>query len=256
MTSITLSKEQKQFAEERVAKLPAEWSSRIQIVLCDYRQLPDLFPGKKFDKIISIEMIEAVGAEFLSTYFRICHQMLHPRHGIMVFQCIVMPDNRYEAYTTSVDFINRYIFPGGHCPSITALTAAIYEGSERGHLLVEHLENIGPHYARTLRVWRERFLANFDEQLKPLDKMTSKPVTESLMRTMASAIGIGWGSGGGDSGKERQVPFYSEEFKRKWLYYFAYCEAGFASRTLGNVQMVLTRECNEQLLQGLERVVL
>jgi cyclopropane-fatty-acyl-phospholipid synthase len=83
--------------------------------------LPKVFSNKKFDKIVSIEMIEAVGREFLQEYFDICHQMLHPTRGIMVFQCITMPETRYDTYCKGSDFIQQYIFPGGHCPSVTEL---------------------------------------------------------------------------------------------------------------------------------------
>jgi cyclopropane-fatty-acyl-phospholipid synthase len=251
VTTVTLSKEQKRFAEDRLAKLPAEISSRIQILLCDYRRLPELFPNKRFDKIVSIEMIEAVGPEFLATYFQLCDRMLHPNHGIMAFQCITMPDSRYAGYKTGVDFIQRYIFPGGHCPSVSSLVQAVNEGSG-GQLIVDDVENIGPHYARTLRVWREQFLANFDAQLKPLKKFTTRQKQlSSLVETVAS-----WMPWANSADSQEQVPFYSEEFKRKWVYYLSYCEAGFATRTLGNVQMVLSRECNSQMLDGKEQIVL
>lgn len=251
VTTVTLSKEQKRFTEDRLAKLPVEISSRIQVLLCDYRRLPELFPNKRFDKIISIEMIEAVGPEFLTTYFQVCHQMLHPEHGIMAFQCITMPESRYESYKAGVDFIQRYIFPGGHCPSVTALVQSVHEGSAGGHLMVDDLENIGPHYARTLRVWRERFLQNFDSKLKAFEKFTTRQKQLSTLTETISSW-LPWTG----AGPQEKVPFYSEEFKRKWVYYLSYCEAGFATRTLGNVQMVLTRVCNRRMLEGEEQVVL
>ena len=88
MTSVTLSKEQKQYAEDQIALQSPEVRARIQILLLDYRLLPEHFPNRRFDKIVSIEMIEAVGPEFLSTFFTTCDQMLNAHTGVMAFQCI------------------------------------------------------------------------------------------------------------------------------------------------------------------------
>lgn len=113
---------------------------------------------------------------------------------------------------------------------------------------MEHMENIGPHYARTLRIWRQTFLANFGKLLANYPK--TMPRSSSFLESIPLV---------GSIVTENQYnvellaadkkPFYSEEFKRKWTYYFSYCEAGFATRTLGNVQMVLTRECNPSLVE-------
>ena len=184
-----------------------------------------------------VEMIEAVGPEFLNTYFQVCNQLLHPVHGIMVFQCITMPEERYESYCRGADFIQTYIFPGGHCPSLTRLVGAVNDGS-KCQLTVDDVENIGPHYARTLRVWREVFVRNYDKQLRNFPKYL--PPKE------------GWFS----AGASEKVPFYSEEFRRKWLYYFAYCEAGFRTRSIGNLQVVLTRSNNMQFVDGKEQIML
>lgn len=239
ITTITLSKEQKEYADDRIAALPSAISSRITVLLCDYRHLPQMFPKHSFDKIISIEMIEAIGHDFLPLYFDVCNTMLNPVHGIMVFQCITMPELRHGAYINSVDFIQRYIFPGGHCPTVTTLTAAINTGSQN-NLIVENMENIGPHYARTLRMWSDEFQKNYDKLLRPVQKYTA---AHSPMWQMVT-------------GTQEQQPFFSDEFLRKWIYYFAYCEAGFATRTLGNVQMVLTRECNPDLVREVESFAL
>ncbi|KAJ3273867.1 hypothetical protein HDV01_003845 [Terramyces sp. JEL0728] len=194
--SLTLSEEQKLLAEERIAA--AGYSDKITVLLCDYRNLDASV--YHFDRIVTCEMLEAVGPEFLPLFFECADNLLGP-NGIVSLQVITMPDSRYENYCTSVDFIKKHIFPGGHCPSVTALVDAVYAGS-KGRLIVDKLENIGPHYAKCLRLWRERFMANFDEVVKE----TGKP------------------------------HIYTPEFKRKWEFYFAYCEVGFSTRSLGDVQ--------------------
>lgn len=154
VTTLTLSIEQKNLAEGRIAA--AGLSDSITVLLCDYRSHS---PPQPYDRIISIEMLEAVGPEFLSTFFRHCHSLLHPTRGILALQVITMPDSRYEQYKKKTDFIQRYIFPGGHCPSVSALTEAVYRGSG-GELILDELNNIGPHYAKALRLWREAFSEN------------------------------------------------------------------------------------------------
>jgi cyclopropane-fatty-acyl-phospholipid synthase len=163
VTSLTLSKEQKALAEERIAA--AGMSRKITVLLCDYRKLQQPAEGH-FDKIISIEMLEAVGAEFLETYFQCIHRLLKPEGGIAVFQCITIPETRYAAYAASNDFIRQYIFPGGHLPTVSQLVRTIDSGS-KGNLIVDGIRNIGGHYAKTLRIWREDFLKNFDVLIKP-----------------------------------------------------------------------------------------
>lgn len=158
VTSLTLSKEQKDLADKNIAA--AGLSERIQVILCDYRALPVPREGP-YDKLVSIEMLEAVGREYLATYFECVDTLLKPDGGIAVFQCITMPESRYEAYTSGEDFIRKYIFPGGHLPTVSQLVSSINEGSH-GKLIVESIENIGGHYAKTLRLWREKFLRNWD----------------------------------------------------------------------------------------------
>ncbi|KAJ1839388.1 hypothetical protein LPJ70_005079, partial [Coemansia sp. RSA 2708] len=122
---ITLSTEQKEIAERRIAQ--ANMSDRIEIMLIDYRKLdPNAYC---FDKIISLEMVEHVGYEYLPVYFEQCHELLHPHHGVMVLQASTMNEERYSEYRHSVDFINKHIFPGGHCPSVSALVAGATKGS-------------------------------------------------------------------------------------------------------------------------------
>lgn len=163
VTSLTLSREQKELAEKRIA---AEgYTDNIEILICDYRSLPMPKDGW-YDKVISIEMLEAVGREFLKTYFECVDKLLKPVGGIAVFQCITMPETRYEAYSQGEDFIRKYIFPGGHLPAVSQLVAAINEGSG-GRLVVDSVENIGGHYAKTLRLWGAKFMKNFDTRIRP-----------------------------------------------------------------------------------------
>ncbi|KAI4368428.1 hypothetical protein MLD38_016985 [Melastoma candidum] len=148
-TGITLSKEQLKYAEMRVKD--AGLQDRIRFVLCDYRQLPSTI---KYDRIISCEMIEAVGHEYMEDFFRCCESVL-AADGLFVLQFISIPDERYEEYRRSSDFIKEYIFPGGCLPSMSRITSAM---SSTSRLCVEHVENIGIHYYQTLRCWRSNFL--------------------------------------------------------------------------------------------------
>ena len=163
ITSLTLSCEQKELAEKRIADHGL--TDNIEILLCDYRALPMPNEGP-YDKVVSIEMLEAVGREFLKTYFECIHKLLKPEGGIAVFQCITMPEARYEAYAKGDDFIRKYIFPGGHLPTVSQLVRSIEEGS-RGSFVVNSIENIGPHYAKTLRIWKDNFMNNFDTRIRP-----------------------------------------------------------------------------------------
>lgn len=163
ITSLTLSREQKELAEERIAA--AGFQDHIEVLLCDYRALPAPKEGV-YDKVVSIEMLEAVGREYLDTYFERVHRLLKSDGGIAVFQCITMPETRYEAYAKSDDFIRKYIFPGGHLPTVSQLVGSIDRGS-KGTLIVDSILNIGGHYGKTLRLWRESFDRNFDSKIRP-----------------------------------------------------------------------------------------
>lgn len=177
VTTLTLSIEQKVLAEQRIRAVGLQ--DRITVVLCDYRVH---VPEQPYDKIVSIEMIEAVGKEFLETYFAKVNECLKKEGGIAVFQAITMPETRYERYCREVDFIRKWvhliyntnkIFPGGHCPTVSGLVAAINTGS-KGTLIVDRIDNIGGHYAITLRLWREQFLANFDTEIAPALRARAK----------------------------------------------------------------------------------
>lgn len=161
--SLTLSVEQKALAEQRIAQ--AGLSGRIKVHLMDYRDMPADWTDR-FDRVISIEMLEAVGIEFLPVFFANMHRVLKRRGGVCVVQCITMPEERFAAYVQSVDFIKKWIFPGGVLPSVTSLLDAAKAGSD-GALILDTVHSIGPHYARTLREWRYRFERHFDERIAP-----------------------------------------------------------------------------------------
>jgi cyclopropane-fatty-acyl-phospholipid synthase len=191
VTGITISQEQHRLATERVRE--AGLQDRIEILLTDYRHVRG-----RFSRVVSIEMLEAVGHVNLPAYFEAIDRVLAPG-GRAVVQVISMPDQKYEAYRLGSDWIRKHIFPGGHLPSLGAMVRAM---SARTRLGVTRLDDIGPHYARTLRMWRESFLAHARE-----------------------IRGLG----------------FDETFLRKWEYYFSYCEAGFACRTVRNYQLQLSR---------------
>ncbi|KAI9020424.1 Mycolic acid cyclopropane synthetase-domain-containing protein [Hyaloraphidium curvatum] len=219
VTTLTLSVEQKKLAEERIAA--AGLSDRITVLLKDYRAFVSehlAAGGRPFDRLLSCEMLEAVGFEFLPTYFDCVDRILDKKRGVACIQFISMPESRYEEYRRTTDYIQKHIFPGGHCPTPTAVIDAVYKGS-KGNLIVEDLENIGGHYAKALRIWREEFVRNFDKVVAAAD--------------------------------EKHKRIYDDVFRRKWEFYFAYCEAGFAAKILGDHHIVLCREADDSLLSGI-----
>lgn len=196
VTTTTISREQHAEAIERVRA--AGLSAHVTVLLEDYRDL-----GGRYNKLVSLEMIEAVGHEYYDAYFAACSRLLAPE-GLMLLQAITIADQRYEAARASVDFIQRHIFPGSCIPSVTALMASVARASE---LRLIHMEDIGPHYALTLRHWRERFLSRLDA---------------------VRALG------------------YPETFLRMWEFYLCYCEGGFTERALGDAQMLLAKPDNRR----------
>lgn len=170
-----MSREQKELADKRIAA--AGLSNNIEVLLCDYRALPTPRRGY-YDKVVSIEMLEAVGREFLTTYFACVDKLLRPDGGIAAFQCITIPETRYESYSKGEDFIRKYIFPGGHLPTVAQLVESINKGSQ-GRLIIDEIENIGPHYSKTLRLWKEKFMMNFDERIQPALISEHPGMTES-----------------------------------------------------------------------------
>jgi cyclopropane-fatty-acyl-phospholipid synthase len=191
VTTTTISREQHEYARERIAA--AGLTDRITLLLEDYRALTG-----RYDKLVSIEMIEAVGHQFYDTYFRQCGALLTD-DGLMLLQAITIADHRYDAARKSVDFIQRHIFPGSTIPSISTMLASIAKTTD---LKLTHLEDIGLHYATTLRHWRDNFLSRLD-----------------AVRAQG----------------------FPDQFIRMWEFYFCYCEGGFEERAIGDVQMVLAK---------------
>ena len=149
VTTTTISREQWTLARERVRE--AGLGDRVEVLCEDYRDLTGTY-----DKLVSIEMIEAIGHQYYDTYFAKCSELLAP-HGAMLLQAITIADQRYERARRSVDFIQRYIFPGSCIPSVAALSSSIARASD---LRLFHLDDIGPHYATTLAHWRQNLRAN------------------------------------------------------------------------------------------------
>ena len=196
VTTTTISQQQYDEAVARV--IAANLSDKITVLLNDYRDL-----NGQYDKLVSIEMIEAVGHQFYDVYFKKCASLLKP-NGMALIQAITIADQRFDAAKNSVDFIQRYIFPGSNIPSITALLTSMTRSSD---LKLYDLEDIGPHYATTLRKWRE----NFFEHIQ-----------------LVRALG------------------YSEEFIKMWEFYLCYCEGGFAERALSDVHLLLVKPDNRR----------
>ena len=152
VTTTTISRKQYEFARARVRELGLE--DRITLLLKDYRAL-----SGQYDKLVSIEMIEAVGHDFYSSYFQCCSRLLKS-HGKMVIQAITIPDARYEQARRSVDFIKRYIFPGGCLPSLEIIARHLARDTD---MQMVHLRDITADYASTLAHWRQRFMERLDE---------------------------------------------------------------------------------------------
>ncbi len=151
VTTTTISDEQFQYARQRIAD--AGLSERVTVLRQDYRDLTG-----RYDKLVSIEMIEAVGRRYLPEFFRVCHQLLRPA-GSMLIQAITMPEQRHARYAGSVDFIQKYIFPGGYLPSVTELQLCASCGTS---LRLLNLRDFGLDYARTLSHWNARFHTQLD----------------------------------------------------------------------------------------------
>lgn len=200
VTTTTISQEQHDLAAARIAA--AGLTGRVTLLLDDYRDLRG-----QYDKLVSIEMIEAVGHAFYDTYFAQCGRLLAP-DGLMLLQAITIADQRYDEARRSVDFIQRHIFPGSTIPSVSVMLASITRSTDMKLL---HLQDIGPHYATTLRHWRTNFLRNLD-----------------AVRELG----------------------YPESFIRMWEFYLCYCEGGFEERAIGDVHMLLAKPGNRSLPIG------
>jgi len=152
VTSITISEEQLKLARERVAL--ENLSDKVKIELMDYRRMEG-----KFDKIVSVEMLEAVGEQFLDVYFKKCHDLLK-KNGILAIQAITCPDSRYESLRKGVDWIQKHIFPGSLLPSVGRIHQSI---NSTGDLTMIDLKDMGLDYAQTLSLWRAQFHNNLGE---------------------------------------------------------------------------------------------
>lgn len=194
VTTITISEEQYKYAKERIKA--AGLDHLIDIQLKDYRLLEG-----KFDKIVSIEMLEAVGHKFLDIYFKKCQDLLK-KDGLFALQVITCPDSRYDSLRKGVDWIQKYIFPGSLLPSIAAINGSVNKTSD---LTMIDLKDMGMDYARTLKLWAERF-NNALEEVRHLG--------------------------------------FDDRFIRKWNYYLNYCEAAFESRNIHVMQLVYSRPNN------------
>jgi len=190
VTTITISPSQHALATERIAA--AGLADRVSVELRDYREL-----AGTYDAIVSIEMLEAVGADYFTTFFEACDRVL-VSGGRMSLQTITFPDVAYEPQRRGANWIQTYIFPGGLLPSL-----AVIERSLHGtNLLVRHVDDIAPHYVRTLQAWRATFLGRLD-----------------AVRAMG----------------------FDERFIRMWDYYLAISEAGFATGISQDLQIVLEK---------------
>lgn len=155
VTSLTISEEQFKLANERIQK--ENLSDKVTVLLKDYRLLEG-----SFDKLVSIEMLEAVGAEFYTTYFKKCSELLK-KDGIFALQVITCPDSRFENVKNGVDWIQKHIFPGSLLPSVGSINKAINEVCD---LTLVDLKDIGLDYAHTLNIWQQEFMKNIEEVKK------------------------------------------------------------------------------------------
>jgi cyclopropane-fatty-acyl-phospholipid synthase len=187
VTGITISREQATVARDRTRGLP------VEILEQDYRTVDGTFT-----KVVSIEMIEAIGADQFGTFFATIDRVLAPG-GRAAVQAILVPEQRWDRYRRTPDWIERYVFPGCLIPSLEALTSAAARHSRLG---IYAVDEIGEHYAETLRRWRTSFHEGIDE---------------------VSRLG------------------YDRRFERTWDFYLAFCEAAFRTRALRDAQLLLAR---------------
>ena len=152
VTTLTLSNEQKKLCEQKYAEHNLE--DCVDIMLKDYRDM-----NGKFDAIIAVEMFEAVGREYFDIFFKKCEDLLTPS-GNLVMQIITMPDQRYDAYCKGTDFIQKYIFPGGHLPSVGKILDVTTKHTQ---LNLHHMEEFTEHYAKTINIWHKNFNEKIDE---------------------------------------------------------------------------------------------
>jgi cyclopropane-fatty-acyl-phospholipid synthase len=191
VTSVTISAEQRDLALRKLAE--AGVADRVEVLLRDYREVTG-----RFDAIASVEMVEAVGADYWPVFFATLDRLLVPG-GRIGLQAITMPHDRMLATRNSYNWIHKYVFPGGLCPSVSAIETCV---DRHTGLRIDQRRPLGVHYARTLRLWRERFLAAWPQ-----------------------INGFG----------------FDETFRRMWEFYLAYSEAGFRGGYLNVWQFGLTK---------------
>jgi cyclopropane-fatty-acyl-phospholipid synthase len=191
VTTTTISRAQYRQARARVRAAGLE--DRVTVLLEDYRDLRG-----SYDKLVSIEMIEAVGWQHFGTYFARCSELLK-RQGAMLLQAITIDDRAYEVEKAGRTFIKTYVFPHGCLPSLAVIRRCL---ARRTDMRVVHLEDLTPHYAETLRRWRNNYLGQ----------------VEAL-----------------------RARGYDERFRRLWTLYLSWCEAGFEERRIGDVQLLLAK---------------
>lgn len=200
VTTLTVSKAQYEYAIKHIKQ--ANLSDKITVLLQDYRDHKG-----HYDRIMSIEMIEAVGYDFLPDYFKALENLSKP-NTIIGIQAILIPDQRYETYRYQSDWIKKYIFPGGHMPCLHHIQSIL---KKKTQLMLHKVTPMGFSYAKTLRCWQERFLAQLDTV--------------------------------------KQQGF-DHEFIRKWTYYLNYCEAGFKTHYIQVSQLIITHPTNTTLVQN------
>lgn len=152
VTTTTISREQARYARERIAA--AGLSGQVEVLELDYRDLDG-----RYDRVVSVEMIEAVGHRLHADFFRRVGTLLKP-DGLLALQAITIAEQRHDAAARGEDFIQRYVFPGGSLPSVARMTTLV---ARETNLQTVHLEDFGPHYATTLAHWRQRFEASLDQ---------------------------------------------------------------------------------------------
>jgi cyclopropane-fatty-acyl-phospholipid synthase len=191
VTTTTISREQREGALRRIQDAGVE--DRVTVLLEDYRDLRG-----RYTKLVSLEMIEAVGWQYFDVFFRCCSELLEP-DGLFFLQAILIDDRLYEIEKAARSFANTLIFPGGCLPSLQVIQGCIARETDMSTIW---LEEIGDHYARTLELWRQRFLANSD---------------------LAGELG------------------YDESFRRLWTLWLAMSEAGFREHRLRDVQVLFAK---------------
>ncbi|MFL2746671.1 MAG: class I SAM-dependent methyltransferase [Dehalococcoidia bacterium] len=190
--AVTLSKNQYEFTKSKINQM--KLNNQIDVILEDYRNIEG-----KFDKIFSVEMLEAVGHAGLKDFFQHSNILLK-QNGSLALQVITVPDDRYESYRKNCDFIQKYIFPGGLLLSHKHILDTMNANSD---LEEKSYLSIGEHYVKTLQLWRQNFQNNFDQ----INKMG-----------------------------------FQENFIRKFLYYFSYCEAAFETKHIDNLQIFIQKK--------------